>query len=294
MSNEAHKIYGVFSSQEIRKVGTGTTTRKVVSKVFWFVEEIEDGNISMQSINANYIPTGVKRTIDKDTLLQNYFPEPEYYTNQVYPKIKELDEKVEEADSHRKKGELFTAEFEYGNALQIDVDNVKANFGIGLTYLERGDTEKASNIFDRLVNLEGTYQPEHKHLFNEFGISLRKSKLYNEAVHYYEKALELNEVDENLHLNIARVYFELKQIDKCCASLARVLELSPSHEIGLKFAKWLYGKKLVSKEQYLSIVPADGGKSDKPEQAGNGEVSETKQAQPVEENKSSDSQEKQE
>ncbi len=256
MTRDERKIYGVFSSQEIRKVGTGTTTRKVVSKVFWFVEELDDGNISLQSINANYIPTGNKRTIDKETLLANYFPEPEYYTSQVYPKMKELDEKIDDADQHRKKGELFTAEFQYDNALQIDVENVRANFGIGLTYLDRGDSEKASNIFDRLINLEGTYKPEHKHLFNEFGINLRKTKLYKEALVYYEKALELNSEDENLHLNIARVQFELKQINSCYESLEKVLSLDPKHEIAIKFATWLHSKKLITKEQFNNIVPS--------------------------------------
>lgn len=247
------KIYGVFSSQEIKKVGTGTTTRKTVSKIFWFVEEAEDGSIVVQSINANYVPTGVKKKITKEVLLEKYSPEPEFYASAVYPKMKELDETLDRADESRKKGETFTAEFEYNHVLNIDIGNVRANFGIGLTYLERGDSEKAKNIFERLVNLEGAYAEEHKHLFNEFGINLRKSKMYTQAVEYYQRALQLNKTDENIFINLARVYLELKQYEDCFKALELALHLSPKHEMATKFIFWLKDKNLITPKQFSQI-----------------------------------------
>lgn len=250
---QEEKIYGVFSSQEIRKVGTGTTTRKVVSKIYWFVEENPDSTITVQSINSNYIPTGIKKIIDKEELLQKYFPEPEFYTSTVYPKMRQLDDKIDSADTARKRGENFTAEYEYENALHIDVANVRANFGIGLTYLERGDTEKANNIFDRLINLEGAYDVKHKHLFNEFGINLRKSKLYDQSITYYKKALEMHSKDENLHLNMARVYLELKDINNCYKHVMAAYELVPHHELTIKFIEWLKVKNLLTSDQLVAL-----------------------------------------
>lgn len=247
------KIYGVFSSQEIRKVGTGTTTRKVVSKIYWFVEENADSTITVQSINSNYVPTGVKKIIDREELLQKYFPEPEFYTATVYPKMRQLDEKLDNADTARKRGENFTAEYEYGNALSVDVTNIRANFGIGLTYLERGDSEKANNIFERLINLEGAYEPKHKHLFNEFGINLRKSKLYDQSVVYYKKALEMNTKDENLHLNMARVYLEIKDITNCYKHVMAAYELAPNNELTMKFIEWLKVKNLLTPDQLVAL-----------------------------------------
>ena len=85
------------------------------------------------------------------------------------------------------------------------MDNVRANFGIGLTYLERGESDKAENIFARLIKLDGAYEEEHKHLFNEFGISLRKNKMFSQSLEYYLRALDLTKKDENLYINIARV-----------------------------------------------------------------------------------------
>ena len=247
------RIYGVFSSQEVKKVGTGTTTRKTVSKIFWFVEEQEDESIVVQSINANYVPTGVKKTITKEVLLEKYSPEPEFYASTVYPKMKELSDTLDSADAARKNGEIFSAEFEYNHALKIDVGNVRANFGIGLTYLERGDTEKAKNIFDRLVNLEGAYSEEHKHLFNEFGINLRKSKMYSQATEYYNRALALNKTDENLCINLARVHLEQKEYEECFNALALALQISPKNEIAVKFINWLKNKNLINEKQFEQV-----------------------------------------
>lgn len=240
-------IRGVFSTQEIRKVGTGTTTRKTVQKTFWFVEE-RDNEIECQPLNPNYVPSGPKRKITKDELIAKFSPEPEFYQMSVFPKMRELQTSIKNGDSHRDKGETFAAEYEYSRALKVDEENVRANFGIGLTYMERGELEKAENIFERLVKLEGAFEQEHKHLFNEFGINLRKSKMLRQAVEYYQRALELSENDENLHTNLARALLETKDIDGCLAHLFKALELSPRHPVSLKFLAWMMKKSLIPEE----------------------------------------------
>ena len=249
-ANEVHQHFrGVFSSQELRKVGTGTTTRKTVTKTFWYAEEEPDGRLYVQPINSNYVPTGNKKYITKDELLAKFSPEHEFYTETVYPSMRRLKETIDRADNARNKGETFSAEYEYDNALAVDVDNVRANFGIGLTYLSRGEKEKAQNIFSRLVQLDGAFEEEHKHLFNEFGINLRKNKMFNESLEYYLRALKLSKHDENLYINIARVYLELKDIPHVVEFIGKALALAPQSEVALKFQSWLIAHKLVTEEQ---------------------------------------------
>jgi len=237
-------IKGVFSTQEIRKVGTGTTTRKTVQKTFWFVEQ-KDDEIVCQPLNPNYVPSGPKRKISMEELIAKFSPEPEFYQMSVYPKMRDMELSIIKGDGHREKGETFAAEYEYGRALKVDEENVRANFGIGLTYMERGEREKAENIFERLVKLDGAFGKEHKHLFNEFGISLRKSKMLAQAVEYYQRALELSREDENLHTNLARALLETRDINGCLEHLFKALELAPGHEISLKFLQWMVKKNLV-------------------------------------------------
>lgn len=242
------EIKGVFSTQEIRKVGTGTTTRKTVQKTFWFVEQHGD-EIECQPLNPNYVPSGPKRKITMDELVAKFSPEPEFYQMSVFPAMREMNKAVNNGDNHREKGETFAAEYEYSRALKVDEENVRANFGIGLTYMERGELEKAENIFERLVKLESAFEAEHKHLFNEFGINLRKSKMLNQAVEYYRRALELSQNDENLHMNLARALLEIKDIDGCLEHLFKALELDSQHQMSLKFLNWMQGKGLIPEDK---------------------------------------------
>ena len=270
-TNGKADVRGVFSTQEVRRVGTGTTTRKTVQKTFWFIEQ-NGKEIDCQPLNTNYVPSGPKRKITLDELIAKFSPEPEFYLNSVFPKMQEMQRNVENGDTHRDKGETFAAEYEYSRALKIDEENVRANFGIGLTYLERGDNVKAQDIFQRLVNLDATFEPEHKHLFNEFGINLRKSKMLQESLEYYKRAMELSPNDENLYMNVARVLLELKDLPQCVDYLLKALELAPRHETSLKFLAWLIQKQLVPADRLegvrTALKTAQNGAAPKPKAAG--------------------------
>ncbi|WP_461210885.1 tetratricopeptide repeat protein [Desulfocurvus sp. DL9XJH121] len=242
---KSDKISGVFSTQTIQRVGTGTTTRKTVKKTFWMVLQDANDTLSIQPLNINYVPSGPKRTVPKDDFLEKFSPEPEFYVSTVYPKMKEMQESVDKGEQHREKGETFSAELEFNNALNIDEENVRANFGLGLTYLERGDDTKANDIFERLVKLDAAFEPEHKHLFNDFGINLRKNKMYQQSLDYYERAIELVSTDENLFYNIARVFYEREEFDRAAANLQKAIEMSPHFEEAAKFLQFLKEKNLV-------------------------------------------------
>lgn len=260
---EKQGIRGVFSTQAIEKVGTGTTTRKTIRKTFWMCEEQSNETIHIQPLNVNCVPSGAKKTIPKEEFLNKFSPEPEFYHHSVFPAIKKLNHAIELGESHRNKGKTFSAEFEYQNALNIDLDNVRANFGLGLTYLSRGETKKADNIFERLVNLDATFEPEHKHLFNDFGINLRKNKMYNQAVDYYTRALDLSQGDENLHYNIARAYLSKNELELAVQHLQTALKMNPELDAAVQFHDWLKTKGVLNEEGQLnpdaSLLPEDNG-----------------------------------
>ncbi len=219
------KIKGLFSTQTIAKVGTGTTQRKTVQKMYWYVIEKEDDKLEIQALNYNSVPAGEKKLIDKD----DFF----------------LSKTIALADRHRQNGETYSAEHEYTKALNIDEQNIKANFGLGLTYLERGEQDKANDILNRLVKLDAAFDKEHKHLFNEFGINLRKNKLLDESITYYQRAEELAKKDENLYYNMARVYFDKEEMEKTAECLQKALAINKDFEAAQKFIDYLKKKKLI-------------------------------------------------
>ena len=242
------KIKGVFSTQAVQKVGTGTTTRKTIQKMYWFVEEMPDSLLEIQPLNTNFIPSGPKRKITMEELLEKFSPEPEFYVSTVYPKMRELNLTIVKGERHREKGEIFSAELEFGQALSVDEENVRANFGLGLTYLDRGEANKANDIFERLVKLDAAFEQEHKHLFNEFGINLRKNKMLEQALDYYQKAENLAEADENLMYNIARAFFEKKDMAQCLTYLKKSLEFNADFSEGKRFIQYLVDKDMVAEE----------------------------------------------
>ncbi|CAK7020320.1 MAG: hypothetical protein DELT_02394 [Desulfovibrio sp.] len=255
--NEApqkQRLEGVFSNQEVRKVGTGTTTRKTIQKFYWYAIAQEDGQVELQPLNSNYVPSGPKKLVSMEEFLEQFAPEPEFYVSNVFPKIKEVNKTLARADRHRKNKEYFSAEMEYGSALRIDEDNIRANFGLGITYLERGENNKAEDILGRLVKLDGAFESEHKHLFNDFGINLRKNGMYDQSIAYYTRALELTAHDENLHYNIARAYLEKKDADSAVDYLLKGMELNPLQETLLKFLIWLLTKNLVSEAKKPAAI----------------------------------------
>lgn len=243
-TNQDGLIEGVFSIERMAKIGTGTTARRVKQTALYYAKQIEDDVILMQGLNNKHVPFGKSEEISKDELLSEYLPMPQLY-KEVIGNLRMVQKSVARGDKYRKRGENFTAEYEYANALNLDEQNVRANFGIGLCLLAREEEEKAKKVFDRIIKIDSSFEDEHKHLFNEYGIALRKKKLIGQSVDYYRRALELSDDDENLWYNLARAQFERKDFAKAAEAVSKCLELKSTHPEGKKMFDYLTKKKLV-------------------------------------------------
>jgi len=166
-------------------------------------------------------------------------PAPHIYLQKYLPAMARVEKMVDDADRCRDQGQYFTSEFEYKNALRLDENHIRASFGLGLTYLERGDAQNAHIVFRKLSRLEGALSPEYKHLFNEFGIKLRKNGMYAQALGHYAKALRLSAKDENLHYNMARALVEKGRHKAAVRFLDTALELRPEFPEALRFREFL-------------------------------------------------------
>ncbi|WP_461209221.1 tetratricopeptide repeat protein [Desulfocurvus sp. DL9XJH121] len=233
-------IHGVFSTMEIRKVGTGTTQRKTKVKQYWLVREVHENGedlAEVQPINEHLIPIGKKRTISVGTLLERFSPEPEFYISNQIPApsegegsaILDLDDGELPAPPHPGTPRAEIEGFELSGAPEEMEKSARASFGLGLTYLKRGNQDKAEGIFLRLAEVDAPFSPAHKHMFNEFGISLRKEKLLGTALKHYLRALDLApDEDENLLHNIARAYFEQRDFGNAVLFLEKSLQANPN------------------------------------------------------------------
>lgn len=244
-------IHGVFSTMETRKVGTGTTLRKTKVKQYWLVHELgEDDLAEVQPINENLIPTGKKRNISIDTLLDRFTPEPDFYIKSEVPEagdkggsVLDLDDAPLTPPAPSGPSGTEIEGFELTGEPEDIEKNARASFGLGLTYLKRGNMTKAVDIFNALTESEAPFAPEHKHMFNEFGISLRKERLLDTALNCYLRALDLAPgSDENLAHNIARAYFEKKDIPNAVKYLEESLKINPDLKESKLFLNYLRRK----------------------------------------------------
>ncbi len=232
-------IKGVFSTTSQSTVGFGHTKKKISQNILVFAEEQEDGTINVQSLNSHFMPTGTVRAVTRDNLLKNYLPEPDVYLSKVYPVMRKVAKSVARGERHLRNNETFSAEMEFKTALRIDEENIRATFGLGLSYLNRGDTQRGAIVFRRLVRLNAAFEPRHKHMFNEFGISLRKNKLFPQALKYYVKAGIISGEDENLIFNMARTFLEKGRATLALKFVNKTLAMNPQLNEAKKFKIFL-------------------------------------------------------
>lgn len=237
-------IEGVFSIERLAKIGTGTTTRRTKQMATYYARQLDETTVELQGLNNKNVPSGHVEEITIDDLLNDYLPMPQLY-NEVISNIRKVQKAVARGDKFRKRNETFTAEYEYANALNLDEQNVRANFGIGLCLLARGEKERAQKVFDRIINLDSAFADEHKHLFNEYGIALRKNKLIGQAIDYYKRAIEISSDDENLWFNLARAQYERQNWKGCSDAVIKCLALNPDHPEGKQMLTFLTKKGLV-------------------------------------------------
>jgi tetratricopeptide (TPR) repeat protein len=234
------KINGIFFEESIVTLGTGHTQKTQTLKNYCLAEQFDDAQVKLAFLGDEGTPIGIEINLPIDEFLKRFTFEPSYVPPK--PKTKEqklLDKHIAMADKHRERKEFFSAEWEYNTALKIEPEDIRANFGVGTLYMEMGETDKAKNVFKKLTQIEGIFEEENKHIFNEFGISLRKAKMFEEALANYMKALEISPQDENLYFNIARLFYEIEDVKKALEWLKKAMEINPHLREARQFKEYL-------------------------------------------------------
>ncbi|AGW14002.1 tetratricopeptide repeat protein [Megalodesulfovibrio gigas] len=115
----------------------------------------------------------------------------------------------------------------------------RAEFVLGVAHLKRGDRIKALQLFEKVATMDGEFAPRHKHMFNEFGIGLRKNNLPDMALKMYRRTLELSPNDDHIYHNMARIHYERGEVAKATELLQKSLELNPGLEMSRKFLDFI-------------------------------------------------------
>jgi tetratricopeptide (TPR) repeat protein len=215
------------SDKEQGKLGIGGTSKTTERQIYYYAERTGDGTLYVQPLNGNFVPSGEKTTLAPEKFLERFKPEPLVFYNKVKPAMESLQQSMERAEKHLAEKKLDKAEKDFKKALAVDGENIKAIFGLGITFLTGGKLEEAGEVFQNIMALDLAFHAEHTHLFNEFGIKMRKAGMLDKALDYYQKALRLNLRDEHLHFNVARIHYDAKDYAKARESLKEALSIDP-------------------------------------------------------------------
>ncbi|MDI6762177.1 MAG: tetratricopeptide repeat protein [Thermodesulfobacteriota bacterium] len=220
----------IYFKQEEIKLGCGSTAKSTVVDNYYQVVEVGEDHVEIHLLDFSDRPVGKGSILHKDKL-KEYIPCPDYFYNKKKPGELLIERHIQSGDQHFEKREFFSAEYEYDRALSMNQNHLKANLGKGRTLFARGEKEAAKKVFSRLSQLDTLYDKENKHIFNEFGIELRKKKMFQEAISNYLKAVSIDPKDEILYYNLGRACYEEGKREEAVDHLNHALTIKPDfHE----------------------------------------------------------------
>jgi tetratricopeptide (TPR) repeat protein len=130
------------------------------------------------------------------------------------------------------------AEFSRAELVARVEENFRTEFSMALIRLKNKRSE-ALRALESLVNSNGPFSEEHKFMFTDCGLALRKRNLFALAKQFHLKARELSPHDEHILFNLARVMYESGKIDKAREYLSLSMELAPNFEEAKDFLAFI-------------------------------------------------------
>lgn len=233
------QVLGIYSRASESQLGMGGSSRESSGRTYWYVRLLPDDSYEVRPLNANHLPAGFVKSIGKREFIEAYTPELDYYEKKTVPALQSLTRKIERGHAEFARGDLDAAEREFLKALQLDETSVEANLGLADVAQAKGSYETIKTVVGRLMGTDLIFLEEQRHNFNQFAITLRKLKLFEEALGFYSRAAALAPDDEHLQFNLARLHFESGDLRTCRDHLYAAVDLNPEFIEARRFLEWL-------------------------------------------------------
>ena len=215
---------GVYSSLT---TGPKEESASAKRKQYWFVWDNGDAGHSVQALDDAFTPQGEALVIDAATLSASFVPEPTILAaparRRPVPASLSLLQPAQQA------------------AGRAEVENfLRSHFDALLLKIQRGDDLPAAlSALQELADVAEGIVPEHKFMFAEFGINLRKGRMPEIALSHAKRVLSLAPGDGHAHFNIARIYYALGKLGEAEQHLLAALEFSPDLEYARDFIAYI-------------------------------------------------------
>jgi len=223
-------VLGSYVTHKHVQVGTGVTKHEHEQTIMWLAAQTPTTDICIQPLDPFHIPTGIVTTISNCIFFQTYVPAPDYYEQYIRPGVKKLSEWLGAVNTPMPQGK---PDNETGRFLRSFLSILHGEAGMAI---RAGDPD----ILRMLVQ-----QAADMLFYNHFHISIalaavrqRKERNYPLAIDFYSRALQIRE-DDHLLFNIARTYYEMKNIDAAKECLTKALALNPDLAVARQFLDFI-------------------------------------------------------
>jgi Flp pilus assembly protein TadD, contains TPR repeats len=236
-----NKYLGVYFTV----VAKTTSGAEYSNKRYWYVWEWDTGTVLLINANEKMQPQGQPRILvyavfdsrfSRDETKSNNLPEP------PVPHLDVLSQPQKPAPVSPKE-ELETAQYKeehdveekpkpqnyYSHEeLKLAENDARSSFTNGLDQYQKGQRNEAMQSFERPLIIAAPWERKHKHMFSDFGITLRKIKITELALQYHSKALGLAPNEPNIMFNLARAHLTLGDFNSARSCLNAVLAQKPN------------------------------------------------------------------
>lgn len=236
------KFIGVYSrnSQGYGKGGV------LARRALFFVWDIGEGSYVAQELNKAFIPQGGPRLISLAQLKTGFQLEPNVLAAPMsMPDLsglgvgKKPGARPEEDISASDLRELESAR----RSRQVEND-MRGNFDKAVRALSRPRDRKGALVaLEHLANATEGVVPAHKHMFRDFGVTLRKKSLPELALQCAKRVLELSPNDDHAHFNMARVLSILGLYDQADSHLKEAVRLDKSEPIYRRMQEYILSQQ---------------------------------------------------
>lgn len=216
----------------------------------YFVWQLSPALFAVQELDASFSPCANVRAVPASIFQKTFKNEPSILAapvttpdfRQLAPESKSASAPASDEMAHLEKAR---------KAKQVEND-LRDAFGKAMRALNRPrDRKGAIAALEKIVTTKDGIVPEHRHMFRDFGVNLRKKSLPELALLCARRAVTLSPDDDHARFNLARILGILGQYDDADAQLREAMQMDPNEKIYARMERHLARERQFARENVL-------------------------------------------
>lgn len=234
------KYSGVYSGKSLTRSPDGKSLKR-----FYFVWDLGNSCYAAQALDNSFTPVEKPRLLSAAQLKASLKLEPGILATPLStPDFRSAGSDTRNRSEATELTDASIHELEKARkAKQVETD-MRNNFDKAIRALSRPrDRKGALAALNQLAETTEGIVPAHKHMFRDFGVSLRKKSLPELALTCAKRTLELAPNDDHAHFNMARLLGILGLYDEAEAHMQKAMKLDRTEKIYPRMLEWLRNER---------------------------------------------------